>query len=244
MYSINLVVELSRRCNIECGHCLRGEQRKDTIDFSKLEVFIAKLVKDNHDLEFLSIGGGEPGFAVADLWKLLSLLKEYKVRLRGVSLATNGLVNIDELLLWFKEAYAYSLVKHTSAFYFSDDKFHREAIIKKYHSISAFRQSIRKAKDFFTKEGIDVGVIVEKQEFSNQADIIKMGNALDFGSWEVLPTPFIEFSSLMYFTYDGLIFSSCDLSYLEMDKAENSEFYMGEYSDSIGDIITNYNNNF
>ena len=54
----NLIIEITRRCNMACAHCLRGDAQNIDIDPS----YMLKLLRDNN-IDYISMvtfTGGEP----------------------------------------------------------------------------------------------------------------------------------------------------------------------------------------
>ena len=68
MYVNNLVIEITRRCNLKCSHCLRGDVEK--IDISD-EVLDATFSGISH-VDTLTITGGEPGLALDRIEQIIN----------------------------------------------------------------------------------------------------------------------------------------------------------------------------
>lgn len=71
----NLAIELTKRCNLDCAHCLKGESQK--VDISKETI-------DNIFSQIDSIGrlfltGGEPTLASDALENIIESIKKYNV---------------------------------------------------------------------------------------------------------------------------------------------------------------------
>ena len=82
----NLAIELTKRCNLDCAHCLKGESQnvdisKEVIDsvFSQID-FIGRLF----------ITGGEPTLASDALELLIEAIKKYNVTINEWGMDTNG----------------------------------------------------------------------------------------------------------------------------------------------------------
>lgn len=61
MYINNLIIEVTRKCNFSCAHCLRGEAQKREIDFAIIDAIL------DNDIEYIStvtFTGGEPSLNV------------------------------------------------------------------------------------------------------------------------------------------------------------------------------------
>lgn len=56
----NLTIELTRRCNMKCGHCLRGEAQEVDID----RKYIDSLLDQTELIGGMFFTGGEPTLAL------------------------------------------------------------------------------------------------------------------------------------------------------------------------------------
>jgi MoaA/NifB/PqqE/SkfB family radical SAM enzyme len=66
----NLVLEITRRCNMKCEHCMRGSAQR--VDMSNQTLW--NTLKDIDSINTLTITGGEPQLkpeAIIELWNIL-----------------------------------------------------------------------------------------------------------------------------------------------------------------------------
>ena len=56
----NLSLELTRKCNLNCRHCMRGESQNLTMDDEVIE----RIFKDINGVYSLQFGGGETSLVV------------------------------------------------------------------------------------------------------------------------------------------------------------------------------------
>lgn len=89
----NLIIEITRKCNLKCSHCLRGNaQNLEMPDIYLKELF--SQMKGSYCA--LTITGGEPSLNVEGIKRILYWMQYYKVYLDYFYIATNGIkVNID-----------------------------------------------------------------------------------------------------------------------------------------------------
>lgn len=87
MFSVsNFIVEVTRRCNMLCPHCLRGNaQRLDMGD----EV-IAAMFNDVRYINSICFTGGEPSLAVPVIRKVVDALRKRCVDINSFFIVTNG----------------------------------------------------------------------------------------------------------------------------------------------------------
>ena len=76
VFNINdLVIEVTRRCNMSCDHCLRGDAQNKDIDIA----YIESLIKQVNYIHAIAFTGGEPSLNVSAIEQTLNLCKQYNV---------------------------------------------------------------------------------------------------------------------------------------------------------------------
>lgn len=90
----NLMIEVTRRCNMKCAHCLRGDAQNIDIDYR----YIDDLLDQVEVIGFLEITGGEPTLNLDAIKYILNGLCKRGIPLLGFSLFTNGLIYSEELI--------------------------------------------------------------------------------------------------------------------------------------------------
>lgn len=89
-----LCIEVTRRCNMLCPHCFRGEQQNIDIDNS----YIDELFRKTDIIHSLEITGGEPTLAIDKLEYIIDKLYEYKIPIFEFHLFTNALIFNDRIV--------------------------------------------------------------------------------------------------------------------------------------------------
>jgi organic radical activating enzyme len=120
----NLVLEITRRCNAKCRHCLRGDAQP--VDISK-EV-IDRVLEDMSSIGAITFTGGEPALAVPKIRYFLLQLKARKIDLDSFFLYTNGKVASEPLVQAMLDLYRYCSSNEVTGLQISKDQFHREQI--------------------------------------------------------------------------------------------------------------------
>ena len=80
----NLIVEVTRRCNMSCDHCLRGCSQ----DFDLNLDYVESLFKDIGYISTLTITGGEPSLAVDKILGIIESAKRNDVGIGDFYMAT------------------------------------------------------------------------------------------------------------------------------------------------------------
>jgi MoaA/NifB/PqqE/SkfB family radical SAM enzyme len=125
MYISSLVVEVTRRCNIQCEHCLRGDAQK--VDISKET--IDNVLKDVTFISGLTITGGEPTLAIPAIKYLVEQIIKRDIELGYFYVVTNGKVASKPLMHILIDLYAhigpYNQDDEMCGLVISGDQYHR-----------------------------------------------------------------------------------------------------------------------
>ena len=95
----SLCIEVTRRCNMICPHCYRGNQQNVDIDTA----YIDELFANVDIIHSLRITGGEPTLCVDKLEYIIDKLYEYKIPIFDFHLYTNGLIYNDRVVSVIKK---------------------------------------------------------------------------------------------------------------------------------------------
>ena len=124
----NLVIEITKRCNMACEHCLRGDARNEDIDINHL----IPLFDRTENIQTISFTGGEPSLNVKAIKDILKLVKQYKFPVSSFYLVTNGKKVTQAFLMTMLDWYAYCckndayLASEACGVALSQDDFHAE----------------------------------------------------------------------------------------------------------------------
>jgi hypothetical protein len=116
----SLVVEVTRRCNMACDHCLRGDAQNKDIDFKHID----SLLSQCDGIGNVTFTGGEPSMNVPAIAYFLQRAKELNVSIDGFYIATNGLTITEEFILVCLRLFSYAEAKDICAVHVSNDVFH------------------------------------------------------------------------------------------------------------------------
>lgn len=220
----NLFFELSRRCNIKCEHCLRGEPEMKSMS-SEIMIKCAKALRDSY-VSTVGIGGGEPSIIPHRIRLLFDILKQEGVDHDGWYIVTNAhqlSKSFIDLIADLNKRYPYN---DGGGLTYSNSPLHALPDIKGLAEIQHQR-----------------GVEVYKRYHDDPVTVKGMGTFLEegrgkelFDKYEVKVTKrWLEPDSFrekdkpeepscvertMYVNYRGDVFPSCDLSYETQDKSK------------------------
>jgi len=161
----NMILEVTRRCNAKCRHCLRGDAQK--VDISNRIIDAA--LKDVSSIDSITFTGGEPSLAVPRIRYFLQALKARKICLGSFYVVTNGKAASLSLVHALLDLFAYcGMDNEMSGLVISGDQFHREQI-----------KSTKKAGSLYA--GLSFFHPKERAQNLVEGAIIHEGRAVDEG---------------------------------------------------------------
>lgn len=87
----NLMLEVTRKCNLTCSHCMRGNPQN--LDMS--DEILEKVFEQAEQIYHLSLTGGEPFLAPHVIEKMVEVIIEKKVRVVRCTTVDNGTILND-----------------------------------------------------------------------------------------------------------------------------------------------------
>lgn len=78
-------IEITRKCNMKCAHCLRGEAQKRNIH----KKYITKVLEDISSIGSLTITGGEPTLNIPAIRFILEELKRLEIPVSNFYIVVN-----------------------------------------------------------------------------------------------------------------------------------------------------------
>jgi hypothetical protein len=224
-YYTNLILEVTRRCNMTCEHCLRG--CKENVDMSKETV--DTLLDSTEGIGSLTFTGGEPILNAKLIIYIIDEIMSRSIDVNSFYLVTNAGVFNKELFFKLIEFYHYVEEKEYSFVSVSFDNYHKgadEKYIQWWESLSFYAND----KD-------------QRENFGFNNSLISEGYALEYGignrglnlSDEMEVEYLNYFSGDFYVNAKGEITNNCDMSY------ETQEEHIQGTVDNI-DVIFNKHN--
>jgi len=118
-----LSVSTTRRCNMRCDACLRGEP--ETVDID--ERVMPKVFDEVGVIRRLCITGGEPTLNVPALRQIVSLMESRKCVTENIFLITNGKEYAEEVCELFRRMVELCTRNVSSEFVLATSEFHESA---------------------------------------------------------------------------------------------------------------------
>lgn len=136
----SLFFELTRKCNLKCMHCMRGEAQDVDLNKNVVDKFFYSDEYKINSISELCFSGGEPSLSYDSLMHMSKIIEKEKIKIYDLSLVLNG-TNYDENFIKelvkicefgrMKDFFTRALIN----IQFSNDQFHpqkNKEIIEKY----------------------------------------------------------------------------------------------------------------
>lgn len=206
MYINSLSIELTRRCNLSCEHCLRGTAQNCDID----KKYIDAAFKKFNSIGSLCLTGGEPSLVPELIKYVVKQIKKNKVSLGGFDITTNAVKVSNAFISAIMELYLVCDEKEMCTLSVSNDGYHTDSTDKdlerNYQLLEVFKFTSRREK--------------ENGLYYNNT-VIGQGNGLNFCGRQLdLYTISIDddnIEDMLYINALGNVVPCCDLSYESQD---------------------------
>ncbi|MBO5376522.1 MAG: radical SAM protein [Bacilli bacterium] len=250
LYTQNLGLIVTERCNLNCQHCLRGKCSDKVMSDEVIESTLSQFCYISN----LAICGGEPTLALDRIEKIFSYIIDNNIIVDTVTMTINGTNYSEDFLKILEHMQEYvnykKLAKSLVTFDISWDKFHYAEIerlgflpeylenIKKY-ARSKFFLEFRKLSGKLFREGNAANL-----DEQDTVPLKPMNLFLSYPGKSILGGLFVtsnresglcNIGPLITVNVDGII-TECDAS---IDNQRNLYNYGNVLSDSIEDVCLN-----
>jgi len=218
-----LVIEVTRRCNMACEHCMRGDAENKDIKYEHID----SLLSQCEGIGTVTFTGGEPSMNVPAIAYFLERAKALNISIDGFYIATNGMTISEEFVLTCLKLYSYSQCKEVCAIHVSNDVFHANE--------GNYNTELLDGLSFFGRKFSE-----ERYDYDRYRGLISEGRAKDnFGDTRMVSITEIEKKddlndTAVVLNCNGQIINGCDWSYESQDEyvlCDVDKF--SEYYDSL-----------
>jgi MoaA/NifB/PqqE/SkfB family radical SAM enzyme len=200
-----LYIELTRKCNLTCAHCLKGcAQNKDIS-----EEYLYKAFYLFNKMDWLVLGGGEPFLNLKGIYETVHQIIDQNVKVNHIFISTNGCCeNIDtndvmDLLLQLK-----SLCRDSLILQLSNTQYHKDSKSEQQHA----------CYQYFKDKLYEYKIQYIEYNHIKEIDLVPEGNAknnlLSSCFFHNIPvnqiTALCKDTVLIEFIKDGLLYITCD----------------------------------
>lgn len=222
----NLVLELTRKCNAKCIHCLRGNAQNLTMSQEVVDAVFSKIDR----VSALTLTGGEPSLAVSVMKKIVEAIKNYRTEVDSFFVVTNGKIASRSMMHALVDLY--TLIDNSepemTGLVVSGDPYHDEVEVPKIYQALTFFRSNRHGptkEEYVIREGRAEfnGIGGRDPEKNSGWTIRRYDDSVDISEGE------------FYVAANGNVVSCCDLSYARID----AERFGNILTEDIETIIKN-----
>jgi MoaA/NifB/PqqE/SkfB family radical SAM enzyme len=228
MYINELIFEVTRRCNLACQHCLRGDPQNVDISNETID----KALEGITGIGMITFTGGEPSLAVDRIKYIYEAIKKRDINLGGFYVVTNGKIASRELMNVLTDFYTLvdSCDEYVGSLVISKDQYHVDEgcdttkADKLYRALTFYRPDDRKGDiRMLINEGRARGM--GQREVSLENIIVEMND-------EDKPE---RVESTIYINALGDVVPSCDMSFESQEESKIGNVY----DKSLSEIVAN-----
>jgi hypothetical protein len=118
----NLIVEVTRKCNMYCDHCLRG----DAMNMNIKKEYIDSVLSQVDNIGNVCFTGGEPSLNLPAMEYFLSECKRRRISLEYFYIATNAVKVTESFVMFCLKMYSYCDNKEMCRVDVSNDRYHMD----------------------------------------------------------------------------------------------------------------------
>lgn len=217
MFINNLMIEVTRKCNMKCAHCLRGPAQC----LSLKKNIIPNIFHDITYIDSIQFTGGEPMLALYQMREIIKYILENDIEIGSFWFKTNGTIFSEAILKHFEKLFNIAGVAELCVIDFSFDQFHD-------------KKKMKALDQFFYMEDIYPFIKISENsnsDFKNIDSVIKEGRAKRLPQYKIrefrkpyyysgwYPEDHENYpENFVYVSSNGNVISECNLSYSNIDK--------------------------
>jgi len=230
MHIGELVLEITRRCNIQCRHCMRGKAQAKSMTFETLR----KTLVNVSSIGTITFTGGEPSLNVPFIRYFTEYVRGWRIPVERFYVITNGKMASPALADALIKLSWWCSLPDSCSLIMSQDNFHRELgynqwpAIELYESLPFFQEGQRKAAILYPL---------------NQGLALENGIGLRDERLDPIILTVDEDGSVsqndgtVYVNVNGDVVPSCDLSYDNQDLEKVGNVYEKPLSEILKQFI-------
>lgn len=222
-----MVFEVTRKCNMACAHCLRGDDQN--IDLTDDIIDIA--LKDVTYISTLVFSGGEPGLNVPAIQHTLEYCQQHNIYVNNFFIATNGKIITNEFLKAVYAWYLYTAENNydieSAMIMLSEDEWHGKINPKNKTKLAGFSfYQNEKRTEFLINEGRarNINSSKKRENYDYTSLLSNPDNKTkemcqSYIEYDILPTESGQIEQLtidepeVYISANGDVKLGCDNSY-------------------------------
>ena len=252
-YADRLTLELTRKCNMNCIHCMRGDAQNISMSDDIIRAAFSKVRHVNS----LLLTGGEVSMVPDRIRAVSRIARELGVKIGRFHIVTNGKSIGPRFIESVRELYNYCDTPEECCIAYSNDQFHDELSPRQYAALERLArvgtENIESYVKFLTLKHpkrtgnyspYNSDVSSRYVDHRDGQDLIAMGRGNEnFSARATLMHEFgiykeyndIDIEGDLYVAANGRLLPGCDLSYAAMDYCD--DLFMGNILDPKLDLV-------
>lgn len=227
--SLDVVIELTRWCNMSCSHCLRGERERKRNSKENIDL----LLKNFEYINTLTFSGGEPALALDLIQYTLEDCSRLGIRVGNFWMATNGTVVSRKFFDLITDWIDFCSDNEVSGIRISLDRYHENIG----YNLDRFKELQEELK-YSTKDPI----YFEYSGAPDYSNLINEGRAKQNYYTDRIPESTLELdgeyiNGTIYLSSNGNYYSCCDLSY---DTMRTKKYLIGNVKEPLEEVLIRY----
>ena len=221
----DLMIEVTRRCNMVCPHCLRGNAQKKDINLQHVRTMFSKISY----ISCLTLSGGEPSLVPDIINDILDIAKEEDVEIGNFYLCTNAKKITNEFMMTLMRLWMTCTENEISMVQWSNEQFHDNS------NIFQGTKLLKVLKFASPKYGDEELKDVDEKYLLNEGRAIDNFNAgksaASKSEYKINPwNGNTTIDGELYLNCKGNLIMGCDFSYKNQDKDENILCHVDNFS--------------
>lgn len=209
----DLVLEITRRCNMRCAHCLRGEAENKDMGFAVID----RILEMADSVQGVTFTGGEPSLYIPAIRYFFEKAKALGKMPCWFYVVTNGKENQLELAAELLKVYPEMEEQEFCGITLSVDPFHEKQQDSLVRGLAFYRPDKEDAEMIPFSEGRAFSLL--KSRFKTKhPEITADGQTIE----------------ILYVSVDGDLVGDCDLSYKHIEQMSRHNLFQIE---SLREII-------
>lgn len=231
----NLIIEVTRRCNMKCPHCLRGNPQNKTLD----EQYLRDILSQVSYISSVTFTGGEPTLpsGLKIIKRFIQLCYDYNVDIGSFYIVTNALKWRPEFPQMIYDLHNLCIDNEISAVDISDDYGYHDTTD---HERNSFKWRLTEILEYEygltdivnIRPKLNPGSIISEGRGKNWGCRSLKPDSITYGYWD---NDLTLQEGTLYLNCNGNLINGCDWSYKNQEK-----HMICRSSDSIIDAVKKF----
>lgn len=230
----NLMIELTRKCNMKCKHCLRGTPQCVSLRREALK----NIFENVEYIGALQFTGGEPLLALYQMRQIVDYLKWANIEIGYFWVKTNGTIFSKAFLKYLQELQNRTNEPDMCCMEFSLDQYHNNKyknVIHEYQNYEYEYTFIKASENLQSKYNKIYRIIKEgRAKRLRQYEVYEFDKPSFYDGWNADD---YDADNMIYVSANGNVMTDCNLSFNSIDKYSFGNIYR-ETLESIVDRNT------